>query len=226
MKKRDFTEKEINEISRQLSHPNGKKGVEIAWHMNKNNYGMSLKTIQGLKLKNHQRILEIRHGIAGHLKEIFSTANFIHYKGLERSALMHQEAIQLNRAYINRSQAQFLLYDGEKMPFSEQEFDAIFTVNTIYFWENPRHFLSQLTSFLKPKGLLSICFVYREFMEKLAFVNQNFSLYSRKEIINLIQSAQLKNFTTEIKEYEEEVESKTGELMNRPYAIVNLIRKT
>jgi ubiquinone/menaquinone biosynthesis C-methylase UbiE len=35
----------------------------------------------------------------------------------------------------DKNQADFVLYEGEKLPFEDRTFDKIFTSNTVYFWK-------------------------------------------------------------------------------------------
>ena len=43
----------------------------------------------------------------------------------------------LNNIHFLKTDIRFELFDGKKIHFHEKRFDKIFTVNTIYFWENP-----------------------------------------------------------------------------------------
>jgi SAM-dependent methyltransferase len=59
------------------------------------------------------------------------------------------------------------LYEGKKLPFEDETFDKIFTVNTVYFWENPVEFLNEIYRVLKDDGTFVLTFGQRDFMEKL-----------------------------------------------------------
>ena len=45
-----------------------------------------------------------------------------------------------------------------RLPFQTHRFDTVFTVNTIYFWQDPAAVLSEIERVLKPGGTLLIGF--------------------------------------------------------------------
>ena len=71
---KEFSEKELNELSQQLSCPSGENGLAIAERMDKTNISMTLATVQALHLTDGQFVLELGHGNAGHLEFVFQQA--------------------------------------------------------------------------------------------------------------------------------------------------------
>ena len=65
---------------------------------------------------------------------------------------MVAEATARNSSPPPSTSVRFELYDGSVFPFGDEEFDRLFTVNTIYFWEDPAHTLSEVHRVLKPGG--------------------------------------------------------------------------
>ena len=173
-------------LASQLSHPSGEKGLEIAEMMNETNSGMTKNAISNLKLTSGDAILELGHGNAGHLNFLFSFSERIHYTGLEISTLMNQEARQRNKNLIEAQKATFVLYDGKQIPLPDNQFDKLFTVNTLYFWKNPVEMLTELSRILKPKALFSLTFAHRSFMETLPFTPYGFTLYNPDEVMTLV----------------------------------------
>lgn len=219
METKQLTKIELEEIERQLSHPSGEKGIEIAALMHQSNIDMTRASIAALHIEDANVILEIGHGNCGHLNEVLSVAKELTYIGLEISKTMHIEAQkQLNEVTANA--AIFKLYDGNVLPFKYNTVDRIMTVNTIYFWKNPKEFLLEVYRVLKPKGLFVIAFAHKDFMEKLPFVKTKFQLYSPKSIELLIKESPFKLKENQLKQ--EEVQSKSGEMVTRMYSVVVL----
>lgn len=177
---------QLAELASQLSHPTGEKGNEIAQMMNETNIGMTKNAIVNLDLAPNDSVLELGHGNAGHLEFLFSQCQNNHYTGLEISTLMHREAQQTNQSFIDAGKASFLLYDGEHFPFTENQFDKSFTVNTLYFWKDPAGLLAELARVLKPKALFALTFAHRSFMETLPFTPFGFTLYNPDEVMKLV----------------------------------------
>ncbi len=136
------------------------------------------------------------------------------------SELMFQEARQINRNFVSQKQAFFSLYDGNTIPFEDELFDKIFTVNTIYFWQKPEELLSEIYRVLKPNGNFCLTFAEEDFMKKLTFTQFEFELYSTEKAQELIKKSDFKIVHTETQT--EKVKSKTGELVDRAFTTIVL----
>jgi ubiquinone/menaquinone biosynthesis C-methylase UbiE len=190
-------QEELQAIASQLKHPAGEKGIEMANMMHETNINMTRHSIQNLDISAGNSILELGHGNAGHVEFIFEQAENLKYYGLEMSGLMFQEARRINRNFVSQKQAFFSLYDGNIIPFQDAFFDKIFTVNTIYFWQNPEKLLSEIYRILKPKGIFCITFAEESFMKQLPFTKYEFQLYSTEKVEKLIQKTAFKIITKE-----------------------------
>lgn len=215
-----MNEQELKGLAEQLGNPSGKKGVEIAEMMDRNNIQMTIHSIENLEIQDKDKILEIGHGNCGHLRIIFEKATEIHYTGYDISELMNVEASKLNQELIQNNSVNFKLYDGTNFPESDNSFDKIFTVNTLYFWQNSNEFLNEIYRITKPNGSFCLTFAEKDFMEKLPFTKFGFNLYSIEDVQNLIEHS---NFNLKKIEYEtEEIQSKSGEMVSRKFVTVVL----
>lgn len=213
-------QEELQAIASQLKHPTGEKGVEMANMMNETNINMTRNSIENLHIEPGNTILELGHGNAGHLEFIFDQAENIKYYGLEMSELMFQEARQINRNFVSQKQAFFSIYDGTEIPFEDNLFNKVFTVNTIYFWQEPEKLLSEIYRVLQPKGILCITFAEESFMKQLPFTQFEFELYSTEKAEKLIEKSPFKIINKET--LTEKVKSKTGELVDRAFTTLVL----
>lgn len=210
---------ELKILAHNLANPQGEKGIEIGEMMNATNIGMTLESIKALVIEDDEHILEIGHGNAAHLKTIIGLAQDTRYTGIDISETMHQEARRLNEAFGN--QADFVLYEGSILPFKDETFNKIFTVNTVYFWENPVAFLNEIYRVLKDDGTFVLTFAQKDFMEKLPFTAYDFTLYNNAEMEELISQSHFKRMKTS--EREEEIKSKTGEeTIQRIYTVLTI----
>lgn len=209
-----MTEEDLKNIANQLSKPDGEAGIQMGEMMNATNITMTTDCIDQLDLKSNASVLEIGHGNCGHLNYFLSQAKDLKYTGLEISTLMSDEAKKINKSLLNQN-IKFLVYDGEKLPFENAQFDSLFTVNTIYFWKNPVSFLQEIFRVLKPNGKLLITLADKTFMKILPFTQYIFTLYSIDEVEKMAQKAgfQLAN----VKENTDEVRSKIGDLVTRKF---------
>lgn len=210
------------ELARQLREPSGDYGLEIAEMMHESNYKMTMASIDSLNIQSNEKILEIGHGNCSHLKDIISKVSNLHYTGLDISELMNKTASKINSNFIENGVATFTLYDGEIIPFNDNSFDKIFTVNTIYFWNNPKEFLKEIYRVLNSNGILSIAFGRKEYMEKLPFTQYGFQLYDKNLVMELIIDSGFKHL--ESLDYNDQIISKNGSPIERFYTVSTLIK--
>ncbi len=209
---------EIREIEQQLSCPNGKHGIEVAEQMHESNIGMILKTIQTLDITDDESILELGHGSCRHLYEVLGAAKSIRYFGLEISETMRKEAERFSR--IIGEDAMFSLFDGRIIPYENDLFDRIMTVNTIYFWQDPKQLVEEISRVLRVGGTFVLTFAEKEFMSTLPFVGDKFKLYGPTDIENLIQDSCLE--IEKVFSYTERVKNKLNKTINRKYHVVKM----
>jgi ubiquinone/menaquinone biosynthesis C-methylase UbiE len=211
---------ELIEIASQLKLPKGEKGIEMGKMMHETNINMTRNAIQNLNISNENTILELGHGNAGHVEYLFNKVENLNYYGLEMSELMFQEAQLINNNYVAKKKAHFSLYDGNEIPFEDNFFDKIFTVNTIYFWQNPEKMLLEIYRVLKAKGIFCLTFAQESFMKQLPFTQYGFELYTTEKAENLIEKTLFKIKYSET--LKEKIKSNTGELVNRDFTTIIL----
>lgn len=213
-----MTQQELKILAQQLSNPEGEVGKEVAKMMNETNISMTKESIKALLLKDNETVLELGHGNAGHLSYLLDFGENIQYTGLEISETMKSEAESLNSKY--RSHATFQLYNGNSIPFENESFDKIMTVNTIYFWEDPVGLFNEIYRVLKNNGSFVLTFAKKDFMKTLSFTSYNFKLYNYEDVEELIVQTNFKRMVRSDKE--EWITSKTGEKVKREYEVLTI----
>lgn len=218
-----MTEDQLRQIAGQLRKPHGEDGLKMADVMHESNIAMTEAAIDAMVLQNKDHVLEIGHGNCAHLELIFAKAKSIQYDGLDISELMSATAKSAHVDRVKEGSACFTSYDGISLPYNTGVFDKIFTVNTIYFWTDPKAFLLEIYRVMKPNGLLCIAFGQKAYMEKLPFTNFGFQLYNDRKIKNLLRYSgfSLKSSQT----FRDHILSKTGEPIDRIYTVIQLKKK-
>jgi len=209
----------LKEIAKQLQQPNGDKGIEIANMMHETNINMTLHAIKHIAIEANDVVLELGHGNGKHITYLLQLQQKITFYGLETSELMYKEA-KINTSEFADKQAFFHLYDGVKTPFTDDFFDKIFTVNTLYFWEDPVVMLNELYRIIKPNGILAITFAQEEFMKTLPFTQFHFNLYNTEKLMEIIKNTSFAYIDCDSQS--EMVRSKTNELVKREYSTLTL----
>ncbi|WP_231490584.1 class I SAM-dependent methyltransferase [Pedobacter sp. Leaf170] len=217
----EVSEEHLKEIARQLSCPDGEYGIKTGEMMNNSNIGMTRSAIDALKLKPNDVILEIGHGNAAHVANILDSAENLTYYGVDISKTIIAEAEKINAEFIKEKLASFTLTDGKTIPFEDNKFDKLFTVNTIYFWQNPFQYLQEIRRILKPNGLLIIAFADKTFMETLPFTKFGFNLYDELKAFEILSNAGFEILKSEHKN--EAIENSKGFMVNRDYYVLSAI---
>lgn len=216
-----FSEEQLKSLAAQLRCPQGAMGIETALNMNTGNEAMISETINLLDLQADTDILELGPGNAQHLAALLDQYKIRSYYGLEISATMCEQAIEKHK-HIQHPEVQFSCYDGLRLPFENGSFDGIFTINTIYFWEQPQLLLREIARVLKPGGKFLLTFAGASFMEQLPFVQYGFTLYDTKKVADLLKETGLE---IEAEWHKKDFPiSKVGTKVSRPFTILKLRR--
>ncbi|MFA5668905.1 MAG: class I SAM-dependent methyltransferase [Balneolaceae bacterium] len=207
-------------LAEQFRCPAGEQGIVVANSMNDTNIGMTMQTVKALSLAENDVVLEIGHGNAKHVAQIFNIQNKLTYTGLDISPLMYQEATKVNAELIEQKKANFMLSEGTTLPFPDEFFTKIFTVNTIYFWNNPEAMISELYRVLSPGGLCCITFAHKGFLEQHPILRETFNLYDMDLIHEISSHIPFKNISA--LNFTEQITSNTGEMVKRNYTVAIL----
>jgi ubiquinone/menaquinone biosynthesis C-methylase UbiE len=212
------TEDEIKLAAAQLRKPEGEWGVKTGLRMNEGNEHMNKNALRLLNPVAGDNILEIGMGNGYFVQDIMGANADIRYVGCDYSDIMVEEANRINEAFVQSGRATFVHGDVEKMPFDNHAFNKIFTVNTLYFWENPTLVLTELKRVLTPNGQLMICFRPKYIMAQYPVTQYGFTLYDKTELVALLQDNQLQ--VTLVDELVEPPQDMWGTEMKRESVVV------
>ncbi len=174
-------------ISNQYRKPSGIIGRFIMSRFFEiGNAELNNLVFETLSLTEQDHVLEIGFGPGTLIKRAAEFLSDGIIEGIDLSESMVATALKKNRKHINSGKAKIQLGDIEKVPFENNRFDKIFTVNTIYFWENPSTAISKISHILKPGGKLIIGFHDRREMEKISLDMEVFRFYSKDNISELL----------------------------------------
>lgn len=207
------------ELATQLRCPSGTDAHEFGKRMYESNRNMIAKTLDFLQLQPRDCVLELGFGNGRHIAGLMERYNIQTYEGLELSDAMIHEASVLNRDLIQQRRVVLNRIEKDVIEKPAGSFDACFSVNTLYFWDDVMLYLNQIYRILKPGGQLVLTFIARESAEKLAFTQHGFHLHTDAGIRNFFGLAGFTQILCET--FTEEAVSKDGTPVTRN---VNLIK--
>lgn len=174
-------------IAQQLRKPEGEFALAVAEKMNEGNAVINRTTIDALAIKPNDQVLEIGMGNGFFVPEIMTIDSSIRYVGCDFSEEMVAASKRHNQQFVEEGRAQFFHCEAVKMPISDHSIDKAFTVNTLYFWDNPAAIFAELKRVLKPGGLLAIAIRPKASMANYPFVKVgDFKLFSKEDVVELM----------------------------------------
>lgn len=186
------------EIASQLRQPEGETGIKVGESMNASNEHICKNAYLQASFEDQQNVLEIGMGNGLFIAKILDQYPNMNFTGADFSKTMVDASISNNSKHINEGRLNFVEASIESLPFDDNSFDRIVTVNTLYFWPNPLQNCKELLRILKPEGKLIIGYRHSDFMNKIPFTEFGFTKYTDLETEKLMLDAGFKNISTSI----------------------------
>ncbi len=209
-------------IAAQLRKPEGEMAHDIGLRMNQSNVFINKFTFEALDLSPGMEIMEIGMGNGHFIPQIFDIAD-VRYTGIDYSPEMIEKAKEYNAGLCEQNKVRFLQTAIEDFPVSESLFDRIFTVNTLYFWDQPDKTLKVIRGLLNPQGQLCISIRPKRVMEQHPFTEHGFRLYSRTDVCQMLE-ANAFNILAVIERKEDTIDA-LGEPMQFESLIVKAVKR-
>ncbi|MEO0405772.1 MAG: class I SAM-dependent methyltransferase [Cyanobacteria bacterium P01_A01_bin.135] len=182
-------------LARQLRHPSGWGGKLILRFLNRENATMNTLALRNLNVQVGQHVLEIGFGGGDLIERLLKagqsqvTAIDMSHTAVATAQSRFKQAIAANRLMTHQASA-------EAMPFVDSMFDAIVTVNTLYFWPDVSAVLSECQRCLKPGGNLVITYNSKDFLEAQQATQFGFQAYEVSEVETFIKAAGFEKIET------------------------------
>ena len=176
-------------FSKQARKPSGIFGWVIAPIIfDKGNIELNDFVYDALAINKKDHLLEIGFGTGKLMNKITPHLEEGSIDGIDFSKTMVDLAKKKNRKYIKQGKTKIHLGNFDAVSFGEDTYDKIFTVNTVYFWQNPTQTITKINRLLKPGGRVIIGFHAKHEMEKMSLHNDIFKYYSPHDMKKLLST--------------------------------------
>lgn len=133
--------------------PNGEEGVFMLRRMNESHAHLTGWVLSFFHVADGEEVLDIGCGGGAALQRMSGQLSFGHLTGIDYSPVSVALSQQVNAAEIARGKIKIIEASVEKMPFEEETFHKILTVESFYFWPSPENNLKEVLRVLKTGGI-------------------------------------------------------------------------
>lgn len=158
-------------VADQLAQPHGAAVALVVPFLNLVNARVNRAALATLEVRPGEHLLEVGFGGAYALRLALAAVGEGHVTGIDISPEMVSRARRTFCGEIAAGRMELLEGDAVALPLPDSTFDAIYTVNTIYFWSDLSAGLEELFRVLRPGGRLVIAMIsgarvtYRRFFQ-------------------------------------------------------------
>ena len=175
-------------IGRQFANPHGFVGWVCCKIMNVINNKMYKSVVKQIEADDGATVLDVGYG-NGYLLQLLDKKLGCKLCGIEVSPDVEKLAYKRNKKGVDSGRIRLLQADCCDIPFCEQTFDFVTSVNTIYFWQDTAKGLAEIHRTLKDGGKFYNAVYSREWLQKLAYTKEGFKFFDRQDYIDLGKKA-------------------------------------
>lgn len=139
-------------IDGQYKTPKGLIGAYIGEKMVRQHKPETLWTIELLNIQPGDHVLELGCGSGYALKLITEKNVAEKVVGLDLSPAVIRSAAMRNKKALKDEKAELVHGNVKSLPFEDGQFDKVFSIHTIYFWDDLTAAVSEIFRVLKPGG--------------------------------------------------------------------------
>ena len=171
-------------IGSQFGNPHGIIGRVCCIIMNAINNRMYKRTIDFVTISSGDRVLDIGYG-NGYLLRLMDRAYSPEMYGIDISEDMLIHASQKNRTADCENRLHLSVGDCCELPYENDFFSAVTSVNTIYFWSDPVKGLTEILRCLKGGGVFCNAVYSKKWLDSLSYTRTGFKKYETEQLVEL-----------------------------------------
>ncbi len=172
----------VKMLAHQLRKPSGLIGKYVSRWMNRSNVAIYQMALALVVKSNRGRLLEIGFGGGALLKMALDCGSFPKVYGIDASLDMVKRIQRILRTYITQGRLEVQYGDISDLPFAPFSFDAVVSLNTIYFWSSLKRGASECLRVLSNDGILVLGFDDKAEMRQWPGHRYGFTLYDIDDV--------------------------------------------
>jgi ubiquinone/menaquinone biosynthesis C-methylase UbiE len=188
-------------IDGQYRRPSGIVGWWIGRLMVEQHRTENLWTVDLLDVQLSDHILEVGFGAGFAIQEIARRLTTGVIVGVDFSTTMLDAACRRNSRLMKLGRVDLRYGDATQLPFSENSFDKVFSIHSLYFWKDTLTGLNEIKRVLKLGGTIVLTFLPRDRWKgdtpSEPLRTPEFKVYSGDELKNLLLQVGFNNLRIE-----------------------------
>jgi ubiquinone/menaquinone biosynthesis C-methylase UbiE len=195
-------------LAAQLRQPSGLFGeIVMGDLLNQGNEKINHLAVEILDIQPTDRVLDIGFGGGVTIEKMVKLIDTGKICGVDFSEPMVKQAKQKFKSLIESGKVSIEFADVNHLPFDDNTFDKVCTVNTIYFWEEPLVGLREIKRVLKSGGRLVVGIRSADKMKDLPFTQHNFRLYAPEAVRDLLVGSGFSGVSIDHRDRDEKFDS-------------------
>ena len=177
-------------LSLQARKPTGLIGRYLMTKIfNDGNADLNSFAMDMLELESSDRVLEIGFGPGKLINQMAAITTEGVVEGIDFSEVMLKQASRANKQHISDGKVRLQKGECKSLPFENESFNKLCSINTLYFWKDPDKYLIEMFRVMKPGGIIAIGFRDDQQMSNLNLSNDIFTTYLQNEVVSLLSNA-------------------------------------
>ena len=175
-------------IATQFKKPSGLFGIFTSDLMAKNNQKNYHRLIKDLNLQPQNKVLEIGFGPGIGIQMIAEQCPTCTIEGIDFSKLMYKRATRYNKQYIEEGKVQLQYGDFLTASVAHNDYDKIFCLNVVYFWNELMAPFGKVLSLLKKGGSFHVYMADRAILLGKRIPDSVFNKYSIEQVVEALKA--------------------------------------
>lgn len=138
------------------ARPTGTAGEEMLSRMNESHYAVTGWALDFFEFSGNENVLDLGCGGGETLRRMSEKINDGHLTGVDYSSVSVKMSSEHNNKSISCGKMDIVEASVENLPFADDSFDKIITVESFYFWNNPQEDLKEVYRVLAENGTFLI----------------------------------------------------------------------
>ncbi len=175
-------------IGSQFGNPRGFVGAICCVIMNVINRAMYKNTVALVDVSPDDKVLDIGFGNGYLLQLLYDKCKCDMY-GIDISEDMVTAATSRNARASRDGKLHLQWGDCCDLPFDENSFAAVTSINTVYFWNNTEDGLAEIRRVLKPGATFYNVVYTKDWLDKLSYTKTGFQKFEAQDLVDFGKEA-------------------------------------